>query len=214
VETGGGISVTGRGNLGAGKRKHRHTANGKVRRAEHFKDKKRHKSYALRNRASRGDRMDLRCPQCNSSDLKKVSLAYQEGSSQVKTHSRLRAIAVGGDGPDVILGRIKSAGTAQTELSKVLSPPRKWSYRKLIRYWLFAFVVCSWIVIALDWSMTSSKTIISIPFLVFVGTCLGLFVLFAFAFWKHNGPTFRREYARWNRSYICNKCGEVSEQKL
>ena len=158
--------------------------------------------------------MDLRCPQCNSTDMKKVSLAYQEGFSRVKTHSRLRAIAVGSDGPDVILGRIKSAGTAQTELSKVLSPPRKWSYRKLLRYWLFAFVVCSWMVIALDWSMTSSKTIISIPFLAFVATCLGLFVLFAFAFWKHNGSTFRREYARWNRAYICNKCGEVSEQKV
>src|SRR5258708_5966337 len=29
--------------------------------------------------AARGDNMDLRCPKCNSTDLKKVSLAYQEG---------------------------------------------------------------------------------------------------------------------------------------
>jgi len=35
----------------------------------------------------------LRCPNCNSTDLKKVSLAYQEGLFDT---ARLRAVAVGG----------------------------------------------------------------------------------------------------------------------
>jgi len=206
--------VPGRCNLGAAKRKHRQTANGEVRWARDFKDKKWDKRYAVRNRASRGDHMNLRCPQCSSTDLNRASLAYQEGFSRIKTHSRLRAIAVGSDGPDVIMGRVTGKGTVQTELSKVLSPPRKWSYRKLLRYWLFGFVVGSWVVIALDWSRTDSTTVISAPFLAFAVTCLGVFGLLVFAFWRHNGLTFAREYARWNRAYICNKCGAVSEQNF
>src|SRR6266478_2131452 len=46
-----------------------------------------------------GHPMDLRCPNCHTSDLKKVSLAYQEGLSSVRTKSRLRALLFGEDGP-------------------------------------------------------------------------------------------------------------------
>jgi hypothetical protein len=38
----------------------------------------------------------LRCPNCNSTDLKKVSLAYQEGLFDTAARTRLRAVAVGG----------------------------------------------------------------------------------------------------------------------
>ena len=37
----------------------------------------------------------LRCPNCNSTDLKKVSLAYQEGLVCTVAHTRFRAAAVG-----------------------------------------------------------------------------------------------------------------------
>lgn len=158
--------------------------------------------------------MDLRCPKCNSTDLKRVSLAYQEGFSQVNTRSRLRAIAVGSDGPDVILGRATNTGTAQTELSKVLSPPKRWSYRTLLRCWVFGLVVGTWVVIALDWSMTDSKTVISLPVLVFAALYLGVLVLLGFAFWQHNHSVFSKKHARWNRSFLCNRCGTVSEQNL
>ena len=158
--------------------------------------------------------MDLRCPQCNSTDLKKLSLVYQEGFSQVNTRSRLRAIAVGSDGPDMIVGRITGRGTAQTELSKASSPPRKWRSGKLLRYWFFGLVVGSWVVVALDWSKTDSKTVISIPFLAFAVACVGVFVVLALGLWKHNRSTFPKEIARWNRSFVCGRCGAVSEQGL
>ena len=75
--------------------------------------------------------MDLRCPKCNSTDLKKVSLAHQEGRFRVDTRTRLRGVIVGEGGPDVVVGRATTRGTHQTELSKQLSPPAKWSYLKL-----------------------------------------------------------------------------------
>jgi hypothetical protein len=76
--------------------------------------------------------MDLRCPDCNSADLKKASLVYQEGQFHVKTRTRLRAFLFGNDGPSLIVGKAVTQGVHWTQLSKVLSPPRKWSYARLV----------------------------------------------------------------------------------
>src|SRR6202795_4218910 len=81
--------------------------------------------------AGRGGPMELQCPNCRSTDLKKVSLAYQEGLQHVSTRVRLRGVIVGSDAPDVVVGRATTKGIQQTEISKVLTPPAKWSYVKL-----------------------------------------------------------------------------------
>ena len=88
----------------------------------------------------------LRCPKCNSTDLKKVSLAYQEGLFCTVAHTRFRAVAVGGHGPDFVIGKATTCGFHQSVLSKRLNPPVKWSYRKLILWWAVAFLSIGWIV--------------------------------------------------------------------
>src|ERR1700746_1313984 len=82
---------------------------------------------------------DLRCPNCNSTDLKKVSLAYQEGLFCTVAHTRFGAVAGGGHGPGLIIGKATTRGFHQSVLSKRLKPPVKWSYRKLIRWWVGVF---------------------------------------------------------------------------
>src|SRR5260370_7439466 len=72
--------------------------------------------------------MDLRCPKCNSTDLKKVSQAHEEGLFQDESRTRLRAVVVGGGGPGIVVGRATAHGTQQSALSKKLTPPVKWSY--------------------------------------------------------------------------------------
>lgn len=89
-------------------------------------------AWPHRSGAARGEKMDLRCPKCNSTDLKKVSLAYQEGLFQTEARSRLRAVAVGSGGPDLVVGRATTRGTQQSALSKKLTPPLKWSYLKVL----------------------------------------------------------------------------------
>ena len=37
----------------------------------------------------------LRCPNCNSTNLKKISLAYQQGLFHTVAHTQLRAAGVG-----------------------------------------------------------------------------------------------------------------------
>src|SRR5262245_12200281 len=82
--------------------------------------------------AAMGDKMDLRCPKCNSTDLKKVSLAYEEGLFRSNARTRIRGVLVGSGGPDLVVGSAATKGTRQTALSKRLSPPKKWSYLKLV----------------------------------------------------------------------------------
>src|SRR5881227_1007499 len=60
----------------------------------------------------------LRCPNCGSTDLKKVSLAYQEGLFYTAARTRLRAVAVGGCGPDLVIGKATTRGFHQSVLSK------------------------------------------------------------------------------------------------
>src|SRR6202790_2068769 len=93
--------------------------------------------------AARGEKMDLRCPNCNGTDLKKLSLAYQQGQVRVDTRTRLRGVVVGEGGPDVVVGRATTRGTHQTELSKQPSPPAKWSYLKLVLWSAFVSFLLS-----------------------------------------------------------------------
>src|SRR5271170_5532160 len=76
--------------------------------------------------------VDFHCPNCSSGDLKKASLAYQEGTHRVKTRTGLLGLVFGEGGPGLAVGRATTHGIQQTELSKALSPPRKWSYARLI----------------------------------------------------------------------------------
>src|SRR6516162_1103339 len=87
----------------------------------------------------------LRCPNCNSTNLRKVSLAYQEGLVRTVARTRVRAVVVGGHGPDLLVARATTQGSQQSNLSKRLSPPVKWSYRKLILWWALAFLSIGWI---------------------------------------------------------------------
>src|SRR5215831_11308024 len=89
---------------------------------------------------------DLCCPNCNSTDLKKVSLVYQEGLFSTVAHTRFSAAFFGSSGPDFLIGKATTHGFHQSVLSKRLNPPVKWSYRKLIRWWVVMFLSIGWIV--------------------------------------------------------------------
>jgi hypothetical protein len=152
--------------------------------------------------------MDLRCPDCNSGDLKRLSLAYQESVCHEDTRTRLRAFLFGRDGPNLIVGRAVTEGVHWTQLSKRLSPPRKWSYVRLILgsvvvtlAALFAYVV---------FVASSPPPVTTLPLKMYVSLAPVVFLALAFAVWRHNHLRFPREYARWNRSFICQRCGAVS----
>lgn len=152
--------------------------------------------------------MELRCPDCNSADLKKVSLAYQENVRHVDTRTRLRALLFGSDGPNLIVGRAVTQGVHWTQLSNVLSPPTKWSYVRLILgslvvtlAALFAYVV---------FVASNPPPVSTLPMKMYVFLAPVVFLVLVFLFWRHNHLGFPLEYARWNRSFICQRCATVS----
>ena len=152
--------------------------------------------------------LDLRCPDCDSADLMKVALAYQEGQFHVKTRTRLRAFLFGSDGPNLIVGRAATQGVHWTQLSKVLSPPRKWSYVRLI---LGSLIVTLAALFAYVVFVTSSPPpVTTLPLKLYVFLAPLVFLALAFAVWRHNHLGFAKEYAQWNRSFICQRCGAVS----
>lgn len=152
--------------------------------------------------------MDLRCPDCNSADLKKVSLAYQENVRHVDTRTRLRAFLFGSDGPNLIVGRAVTQGVHWTQLSKLLSPPRKRSYVRLILGSLVVTVAALFAYVV--FVASSPPPVSTLPLKMYVFLAPVIFLVLVFLLWRHNHLRFPLEYARWNRSFICQRCGAVS----
>jgi hypothetical protein len=160
----------------------------------------------------RGGPMDLQCPNCRCTDLKKVSLVYQEGLHSVSTRTRLRGVVVGSDGPDLVVGRATTKGTHQTEISKVLAPPTKWSYLKLIGWAVLVFLSVGWIVFYVNTLVKNSSSVSSVSLTIYTVLSAGVFVICVLAYWKHNYYSYAREFAAWDRSFICQRCGTISDQ--
>ena len=156
--------------------------------------------------------MELQCPNCKGTDLKKVSLAYQEGLQRVSTRTRIRGVVVGSDGPDVVVGRATTKGIQQTEISKALSPPKKWSYLKLLGWSVLVFLSFGWVVFYVNAITKNSSSVSSVPLTVYAVLSAGVFVALFLVYWKHNHSTYPRQYAQWDRSFICERCGTVSQQ--
>ena len=163
--------------------------------------------------AGRGGPMELQCPNCKSTNLKKVSLAYQEGLQHVSTRTRLRGVVVGSDGPDVVVGRATTKGMQQTEISKALTPPAKWSFVKFFGWSALVFLSVGWVVFYVNTITKNSSSVSSIPLMIYAVLSAGLLVVLLILHWTHNHSTYPREYAKWDRSFICLRCGSVSEQR-
>ena len=155
--------------------------------------------------------MDLRCPKCNSTDIKKLSLAYQQGISHVNARTRLHGVVVGSDGPDLIVGSGTTKGFQQTAISKAAAPPTRWSYKRLTGWSVLVFLAVGWIVFYTNTVTTNSESVLSVPLTLYIIVALGIFAVIVTCFWKHNAG-YRLKFAKWNRSFLCERCGTISEQ--
>jgi len=122
--------------------------------------------------------MDLRCPKCRSTDLKKASLAHQEGLFRVDTRTRILGFLFASGGPDVLVGSATTRGVQQSALSKSLAPPTKWSYLKLI-LWSAAISFVA-LIAYVPVVMTSPPPVSSLPVKIYsaVAPLVFIFLLF------------------------------------
>jgi transcriptional regulator with XRE-family HTH domain len=198
----GGAKLTSKGLQGMGGRAHKGLNGSAIRQGISF-----HRNWAAEDGA-----MDLHCPRCKSTNLKKVSLAYGEGLYRVDTHTRLTGVLIGSAGPDMVVGRARTKGLRRTELSKTLSPPTKWSYLKLIAWGGIISVVA--LVAYVNHVMASPPPVSVLPVQIYAVLFSGAFMFLFVLFRRHNRSTYPREYAQWNRSFMCERCGAVTQHEL
>jgi len=144
-------------------------------------------------------------------DLRKLSVVYRKGFAHTNVRTRLGGFVVGTDGPDLFVSTGTVRGTQQTSVSKAAAPPRKWSYVELIGWWNLAFLSLGWIVFYVNAVTTGSSLIVSVALVMHVIVSGTVLLLLCFAFWKHNQFSFPAQYARWERSFVCQRCGEITE---
>ena len=140
---------------------------------------------------------NLACTKCGSAEVRRLSLIYSEGLAIINTNSQTSGAAFGGGGASFGSASTHTSGTQQTALSKQAAPPRK---KHTILWGILAGFLG---VMAL-----SGLSDFSVSVLVFAGLAAlaGRMSLKAKAY---NAMTFPDLYARWERSFMCNRCGET-----
>jgi len=156
--------------------------------------------------------VELQCQKCGSTDLKKVSLVYQNGLSQVKAATRMGGFVLGLNGPGLFLGKAKTRGVQQSGLSTALNPPSKWSYIRLAG-WAFA-VSCASLLAYIVFASASTPPVSTLPIKLYVFLAPFVFVALLAVFWQHNRLVYPHQFAEWNRSFLCQRCGSVTAQDI
>ena len=124
---------------------------------------------------------EYKCPHCGSDNIQKCEIIYRNGTI---THSSTTT-----------LGKYESTteGQASTELAQSVAPPTEQSTS-----WI---AVCVFLFLAYLFFKDSF-----IAFLVLGGIAL-LLIKSSVDADTYNKEVFPKEYARWQHSYICYRCG-------
>jgi hypothetical protein len=143
--------------------------------------------------------MNLACPKCTSQEVRKLSLIHNEGLSIINTQSQTVAFgggAFGGVGSTAAAGT-STVGRQQTALSKQAAPPAK-------KHWIL------WATLAGFFALFTMGGLTRPSFgTLFTLIIAGLGVRFALQARKYNAEIHPSLQQQWERSFMCNRCGEV-----
>jgi hypothetical protein len=160
---------------------------------------------------NRNSQMGLRCPECGSTDLRKVSVVYRESRFEVSSGSRRRGLLLGTREPEFALGKAGTVGILHIHHEKTLQPPEKWCYRKLAGWFaVISFVVLAGYAYLVISSFESASRLLVILY-VLLPCCL--FPFLGLLFWRHNQRVYPRQLREWEQSFVCQRCGGVNAQE-
>ncbi|HUQ82287.1 MAG TPA: hypothetical protein VM076_14140 [Gemmatimonadaceae bacterium] len=141
---------------------------------------------------------NLACTKCGSAEVRRLSLIYQEGLAIINTSSQTSGAAFGsGGGASFGSASTRTTGTQQTALSKQAAPPAK----KHTILWGMAAGILG--MIALSGLSDFSFSVVVFAALAALAGRMSLKAK------VYNAATFPELYARWERSFMCNRCGET-----
>ena len=140
------------------------------------------------------------CKSCNSENTQKLSVIYENGTSNISTNSKTTGVGFGGEGFGIGTASTNTSGTSQSMLAQKVSPPEKNSY-------LLAGVT---ILIGVIFLFNVNALRIN----DFICGLIGVFLLgFGFKIfrvnYRYNSNAFPKKYLEWNKAWHCNKCGAI-----
>ena len=151
----------------------------------------------------------MECSACHSTNLVKVSLAYEQGFSDYQGQSRSRGLFAGTGGLGLWGGRTTTTGTSQSRLSARLSPPNKWSYWTTLKVWFAGLIILCLVGGALiPANALNAKEFIR-EFGWGLDAYVGLLVFFGWFVWRYNRRIFPVKRRNWDRSFLCRRCGNT-----
>ncbi len=151
----------------------------------------------------------MECSVCHSTNLVKVSLAYEQGLSDYHGQSRSRGVFAGTEGLGLWGGRTTSAGTSQTRLSARLSPPTKCSYWTMLKVWFAGLIVVWFVGIALTPANAYQAKEFTREFALAMDVYVAALVVFGWLVWGYNRRIFPAKHRSWDRSFLCRRCGKT-----
>lgn len=135
------------------------------------------------------------CPNCNSSDTKKVSLIHAAGLYE--SRGRVRGWFAGvTDG--MLFGSYK--GINQSRLSNMVRPPAKFPYATPAILWLVGFFPL--IAFVGRGKLSFAMGLVSVAYVLFLPA------LVASAF-VYNLFVYRTKYRAWETMFMCQRCGAL-----
>ena len=139
----------------------------------------------------------MHCPTCQSDNVQKLSLVYEQGTQKIRTKGRTRGGGVGIGRGGLLAGAgsatTTTTGKSQSIAAEKAAPPDK---KQMM---LPVGIIAAGILIGFK--------------AVLVG--LALVAIGGFIFWKfhqYNKQVFPPLYAQWEKSWLCNRCGTIYTQ--
>lgn len=152
--------------------------------------------------------MNIECPRCGSTEFKKLSLVYAEGLSDLEARSRGWGLLVGSGGAELGFGSFRTKGEIQTRLSQKVSPPRKWSYWKIVFGGLIGLMILEFILGYVDTFLRTGGNF-NQQLAWFGYTWLGVIAVILGITFRHNVWQVPKRCRLWDRSFMCRRCGHV-----
>lgn len=154
----------------------------------------------------------LRCPQCGSDDVRRLSVVYASGLSSLESSSSLVGVGVGDGGEvGIAAGGASTSGIQQTALAKAAAPPIphtvSWGAPGGV-----GCVVGMFVAALVGTAFNSGEPVLVIWIIVGVVVAKLAYDSNYKEAKKYNDAVYRPKKAIWDRSIMCMRCGTMAEE--
>jgi hypothetical protein len=140
----------------------------------------------------------MKCPTCDSDNTQRLSIIYGGGLTAVDTSTVGVGAGISGGGLGGGIGVAGTRGTHQTALSRQVAPPKRISMFNVsilpaIGFFVGLGILDGAVLFGLIWM----ALVLAGTAWVWTGT------------WRYNTQVWPQKIEKWNRQFMCMRCGEV-----